>query len=474
MIAIKIFIYSRKSVYTGKGESIENQIEICKSYIYSRICDSSETELYLYEDEGFSAKDTNRPRFLQMLRDIRTQPKPDYLVCYRLDRISRSVSDFASLIDELNTRGIAFVCVSEEFDTSRPMGKAMMYIASVFAELERETIAERVRDNMLLLARTGRWLGGTTPLGYTSTRICEGADGHTAKTLYKLVELPNELATVRLIYETYLSTSSLAATARLLNSLGQRTRQGHKFSPVTIKQILRNPVYCAADSCARDYFESIGAIICFTPDESGRGLLAYNRRERKGKGSPSSGGRQIIAEGRHQGCIEGRRWVEVQRSLGAEVTHTAPHGEYSLLSGRIECGRCGRTMHAKLRNIHGDRPRGYDYICTTKLRSGKTACDSPNLNGPDVDAALLAAASRLLPDAYSKTRELVQKYLHSYKPALTNKSSELTAEQLEAARNLASLRDHTALLTIYEKRRLIELTFAQITADEHTIRVWIE
>ena len=91
-----------------------------------------------------------------MLRDMRAQTKPDYIVCYRLDRISRSVGDFASLIDELNKLGVAFVCVSEEFDTSRPMGKAMMYIASVFAELERETIAERVRDNMLLLARTGR------------------------------------------------------------------------------------------------------------------------------------------------------------------------------------------------------------------------------------------------------------------------------------------------------------------------------
>ncbi len=96
--------------------------------------------------------------------------KPDYLVCYRLDRISRNVSDFSALIEELNDRNISFVCIKEEFDTSKPMGKAMMYIASVFAQLERETIAERVRDNMLMLARTGRWLGGTTPLGYTSEK----------------------------------------------------------------------------------------------------------------------------------------------------------------------------------------------------------------------------------------------------------------------------------------------------------------
>lgn len=87
-------------------------------------------------------------------------------MCYRLDRVSRSVGDFADLIRRLEGWGVAFLCIREKFDTSTPMGKAMMYIASVFAQLERETIAQRVRDNMCLLARTGRWLGGTTPTGF--------------------------------------------------------------------------------------------------------------------------------------------------------------------------------------------------------------------------------------------------------------------------------------------------------------------
>ena len=391
MIAIIIFIYSRKSVYTGKGESIENQIEICKNYIYSRICDKSEAEIYLYEDEGFSAKNTNRPRFLQMLRDMRAQTKPDYIVCYRLDRISRSVGDFASLIDELNKLGVAFVCVSEEFDTSRPMGKAMMYIASVFAELERETIAERVRDNMLLLARTGRWLGGTPPLGYSSQQICEGADSHSTKTLYQLVELPDELTTVRMIFETYLSTSSLAATARSLNSLAMRTRKGREFSPVTLKQILKNPVYCTADADAYKYFESIGALVCFKSDGI-HGLVAYNRRER-GRAHRSDE-RQIIAKGGMTAVLRaaaGSRFNGFSTRKNRHIRQFT--AEYSLASGRIVCGRCGDKMHAKPRNSVGDRPREYDYICKTKLRQGKSACDSANLNGSMTDAALLAAVS---------------------------------------------------------------------------------
>ena len=166
---MQFFIYSRKSVYTGKGESIENQIEMCKQYIHSKFSDLSDADITVYEDEGFSAQNTDRPQFQQMLRDIKLK-KPDFVVCYRLDRVSRNVSDFSSLIEDLNDRDISFVCIKEEFDTSKPMGKAMMYIASVFAQLERETIAERVRDNMLMLARTGRWLGGTTPTGYTSEK----------------------------------------------------------------------------------------------------------------------------------------------------------------------------------------------------------------------------------------------------------------------------------------------------------------
>ena len=137
---MQFFIYSRKSVYTGKGESIENQIEMCRQYIHAKFSEACDSDIVVYEDEGFSAKNTDRPQFQQMLRDI-PRKKPDFVVCYRLDRISRNVSDFSALIEDLNDRSISFVCIKEEFDTSKPMGKAMMYIASVFAQLERETIA---------------------------------------------------------------------------------------------------------------------------------------------------------------------------------------------------------------------------------------------------------------------------------------------------------------------------------------------
>ena len=86
----------------------------------------------------------------------------DIIVVYRLDRISRNVGDFASLIEKLNKKNTSFICVKEHFDTGNSMGRAMMNIAAIFAQLERETIAERIKDNMYLLAKEGHWLGGTT------------------------------------------------------------------------------------------------------------------------------------------------------------------------------------------------------------------------------------------------------------------------------------------------------------------------
>ena len=164
---MKVAIYSRKSLFTGKGESVENQIEMCKDYIKFSLPDVKNDEIFIYEDEGFSAKNLNRPQFQKMMKDLETN-KFDYIICYRLDRLSRNVSDFSGLIELLEKKGVNLICIKEHFDTSSPMGRAMMYITSVFAQLERETLAERVKDNMHMLARTGRWLGGTTPTGYQS------------------------------------------------------------------------------------------------------------------------------------------------------------------------------------------------------------------------------------------------------------------------------------------------------------------
>ena len=116
-----IAIYSRKSKFTGKGESIENQIELYKQYIRTHYPHHNEETILVYEDEGFSGGNTERPNFKKLMSDARDK-NFSAIVCYRLDRISRNIGDFAKLIEELDDMKVAFISIKEQFDTSSPMG----------------------------------------------------------------------------------------------------------------------------------------------------------------------------------------------------------------------------------------------------------------------------------------------------------------------------------------------------------------
>ncbi|MGN1004819.1 MAG: recombinase family protein [Oscillospiraceae bacterium] len=387
---MRFFIYSRKSVYTGKGESIENQIEMCKQYIHTKFPDDA-AEISVYEDEGFSAKNMERPQFQQMLRDMK-QKKPDFIICYRLDRISRNVSDFSSLVEDLNDRSISLVCIKEEFDTSKPMGKAMMYIASVFAQLERETIAERVRDNLMMLARTGRWLGGTTPTGFTSEKLQEIVIDGKIKTSCKLKDNPEELRAVDMMFEKYLEVRSVSGVSKYLIKQGIKSRNGKYYSLLGIKDILQNPVYCIADRDALAYFTEHGSDVCFDEKDCSDkyGLISYNKRDYKKKSAPrQSMDKWIIAIGKHKGRISGKKWVAVQNILEENIpTGKKPakmHNDYALLSGLIWCSKCGNRMFAKRRSYRSGDTVLYDYVCQSKLRGGTGLCDCPNLGGQQAD-----------------------------------------------------------------------------------------
>ena len=387
------YIYARKSVDTGKGESIENQITICKNYMTSSIL-ADEPRFEIYTDKGFSGKSTNRPEFKRMYDDIK-RCRPDYVVCYRLDRISRNVGDFAEFNEYLERCGTAFVSVNEKFDTSSPMGKAMMYITSVFAQLERETIAERVRDNMHMLAKTGRWLGGTAPMGYTAVKDCSVIMEGKTQPASKLEAAPRKLDIVRKMFEKYLETKSISAVSKYLISHKITSKSGKDYSLPGIKEILQNPVYCIADKDSLEYFRSCGSDVCF--DEScfdGKtGLISYNKRDYSKANSPrQSRDKWIIAAGKHEGIISGKEWTAVQNSIdSSNPTGKAPakmHNDYSLLSGMIICEKCGERMFAKIHSGARSDHRNFSYICSKKIRGGKAHCDCPNLSGSATDDAV--------------------------------------------------------------------------------------
>ena len=268
----------------------------------------------------------------------------------------------------------------------------MMYIASVFAQLERETIAERVRDNMLMLARTGRWLGGTTPTGFTSEKIQEIIIDGKIKTSCKLKDNPEELKTIDCILEKFLELRSISGVSKYLIKQGIKSRTGKIFSLLGIKEILQNPVYCIADEDAWEYFTEHHSDVCFEKTECSNkyGLLTYNKRDYRKKNAPRQGmDKWIVAIGKHKGRISGKKWVAIQNILKDNIpTGTKPaimHNDYSLLSGLIFCDKCQSRMFAKQRSGKGGNRELYYYICNNKLRGGLKLCDCQNLNGQQAD-----------------------------------------------------------------------------------------
>ncbi|MBP3348132.1 MAG: recombinase family protein [Clostridia bacterium] len=391
-------IYSRKSKFTGKGESIENQIEMCKKYISDNYGKEFADNACVYEDEGFSGKNLKRPQFQKMLKESK-EGKFDAIVVYRLDRISRNVGDFAKLIEDLVNRNIAFISTKEkDFDGSTAMNRAMLHIASAFAELERETIAERIRDNMHELAKSGRWLGGTTPTGFESESILhESANGKT-HTSCILKPIPEEIVIVKLIFDKFIETNALSQTEQFLMNNGYTTKTGKRFSRFAIRAILTNPVYCVADEDMYNYLTQNDADL-FSEKSAFDGvhaIMAYNKTKQQqgnaNKVKPLS--EWIVAVGKHEGIISGAKWVQVQNmlDLNKSKSYRKPRSNIALLSGVLRCAECGDYMRPKMSGrLTADGEPSFVYLCSTKEKSKSHLCHVKNVNGNKIDAEVIKA-----------------------------------------------------------------------------------
>ncbi|MCY6482823.1 recombinase family protein [Clostridium aestuarii] len=393
-------IYARKSIETDKGESIENQIQLCKEIGIK----AGVTEFLYYKDEGFSGGNTNRPKFKQMMKDAKSK-EFSMLICYRLDRISRNVADFSSTLETLQKYNIDFVSIKEHFDTSTPIGRAMVYIASVFAQLERETIAERVSDNMLELAKTGRWLGGTTPLGFKSEAINYTDINGKNKRMFKLIIVPDEIKIVKLIFNLYVEKKGFPSVAHYLCTHHYKGKNGGEFSQGTVEQIIKNPVYTYADKRIYDYFKNKGAIVC--GEFNGKhGVITYNKRKKGKKENPIN--EWIIAASQHKGVIPSDIWIKCQNINTLNTQKSSPRsatGKKFLLSGLLVCGECGSGMSSWSRNNPKSGKYERYYRCNLKNRAS-TRCSSKMLNADIAEDLVLSNIKGItveqLIDAYDK------------------------------------------------------------------------
>lgn len=403
---LRIAIYSRKSKYSDKGDSIGSQIELAKEYIRKNYPENKyEIEIIVFEDEGFSGGNIERPKFKKFLEEEKQKPF-NILISYRLDRISRNIADFSNLMNELNKLNTSFISIKEQFDTTTPMGRAMMYIASVFAQLEREVIAERIKDNMLELAKTGRWLGGDTPLGFSSEKveIMQITEQNTNsnilekknKKAYKLKINEEEKQKVQLIFKKYLECKSLSGLEYYLLKNKVYTRKGKEFRKYSLKNILTNPVYSQNDKDILEYFKSKSQFIYAEQDgrekfDGKYGVIAYNKTDNNKKDRPLKD--WVIAVGLHKGYVTGREWVQVQELLGknkdksyrASITNK----NETVFSGILRCKKCGNKMIPKSNKTNKYGITRYYYICREKDRTRRINCDSHNVNGNELDSNLI-------------------------------------------------------------------------------------
>ena len=449
----QIAVYSRKSKFTGKGESIGNQVELCREYVRNLYGDEAAQGCMVFEDEGFSGGNLKRPSFQKMLEGVRKK-QFKAIVVYRLDRISRNISDFTGLIDELTKLDVSFVSIREQFDTSTPMGRAMMYIISVFSQLERETIAERIRDNMHELAKTGRWLGGNTPTGYESQSITNVTIDGKARKACHLTLIPEEGEIVKTIFDLYTQTDSLTAVETELLRRRVKTKRGNDFTRFSIKNILQNPVYMIADEDARNYLlEHEVYIFSEAEDFNGvRGMMVYNRTDQeKGKAAvilPMN--EWIVAVGKHPGLIPGRQWVAVQNSLerNKSKSYRKPRNNEALLTGLLFCA-CGERMYPKLsKRVTASGELVYTYVCSLKERSHKERCDRRNANGNALDAAIIQHIKSLTEqDSLFLTQlERSRKFYTGSREQYEGQLMQLRAEFAEKEKKLLGLIDSMSVL----------------------------
>lgn len=381
-------IYSRKSKFTSKGESTENQIALCRNYIENNFGKCFAESAFVYEDEGFSGKSTDRPKFKKMISDA-YEHKFSSIIVYRLDRISRNICDFTALTKLLNSLEIDFISIKENFDTSSPTGRAMMYISSVFSQLERETIAERIKDNMKELSKTGRWLGGITPFGFCSKEISYESLSGKNKKMFCLSEIDSEIEIVKIIFSKFLETRSIAQVERYLASKHYLTRSKKHFSKFTIKNILSNPVYMKADETAYILLKNLGCGIYSSENEFDgiHGISAYNRTyQQTGKSNKINPPQKwIVSVGKHKGIISGKSWFEIKKFLNKKSPIKTPQKSQSLLSGLVVCQECSNKMRPKKTS-----EKSFSYVCTQKEKSRKKLCSSQNISGPLLDKMVIS------------------------------------------------------------------------------------
>lgn len=298
-------------------------------------------DFVVFEDPGYSAKNTDRPDYQKMMDRLRTG-EFSHLLVWKIDRISRNLLDFANMYEELKKLGVTFVSKNEQFDTSSAIGEAMLKIILIFAELERNMTAERVTAVMLSRASNGQWNGGRVPYGY---------DYDKAEKTFSLNPIENKVYSLVLdLYEQY---QSVLYVTRYLNEHGVATKGGKEWTATAVHKLLTNVFYTG------DYLYNV--------HKGGKGTDKRSEAE------------WVRVENHHVASVSYERFDRIQFILKRNRRNSVPEGETRIsknihvFGGLIRCGKCGSTMSATLDKRRADGWRPSIYGCA-KHRNNVSKC----------------------------------------------------------------------------------------------------
>lgn len=365
-----IAIYTRVSTIEQAEEGYSNDEQ---ERLLTNWCNKNGYEIYkCYSDRGISGKDIkHRPALKELLKDAE-EKKFDMVISWKINRISRKLSDVLKIVDIFEKNNITFKSYSEPFETDTPAGKMQFQMMALIGEFERGTIAQNVKMGMCAKARAGEWCGGRV-LGYDLVPIDDIQTGKRRKT--KLIINEKEAEVVRIIFNEYANGKGYKAITNKINKLGYKTKKGNDFSVGSIKDILTNPVYI--------------------------GKVRYNVRQNwSEKRRRNINANPIITDGIHDSIIEESLWNKVQAVLESKKGKPARiyDGKFPL-TGILKCPKCGAGMVImrttnKLKD--GTRRRLTYYACGNWKNKGTAVCNSNTIRCDKANEYVFSKISELL------------------------------------------------------------------------------
>ncbi len=348
---IRCAVYTRKSTEEGLEQefnTLHAQRESAQNYIASQKCEGWVCLPQLYDEGGFTGGNMDRPALNRLLADI-DAGEIDCVVVYKVDRLSRSLLDFSRILERFEAKGVSFVSVTQQFNSTTSMGKLTLNILLSFAQFEREVISERTRDKIALARKRGKYTGGRPVLGYDiSTEVG------------KLVLNPIEAERVQTIFEMYLQLGGVLPVVEQLHRLGWTTKtwvtrkgkvhQGHLFNKASVYTLLSNPIYI--------------------------GKVRYNDE---------------LYDGEQERIISDTVFAQVQQQLAENRRDDKKHKPRrfgGILNGVLRCKACGCGMsHSFSKKADGRRYRYY--VCNNATKTGWKSCPHPSLPAGEIENFIL-------------------------------------------------------------------------------------